>query len=446
MTNTSIPMRRPSIALFILLTSMILLQLSSCKKYDHHDHPNKPQTLNADVIDKWMNLQMRLMRNATGIPNHGFARHFAYAGVTAVEAIGPGLSGHAYWSKKWNGLTGLPVGNQIKKRYYPASINAAMASINRLMFPNANAIDKAAIDSLELVLLESYKSKEPEPVIIQSINFGKAVAAAVFNWSETDGYKNAGNPYVPPVGPGLWVPTPPAFSSAATPYWGANRTIISGSIDGTLQPAPPAYSTHPASPFYQMVKQVYDVSQALTDDQKAMALFWRDVPGATSPGHWLSIVQQVLRKKSVSLEKAVLAYALTGIVINDGLISCFKAKYQHNLVRPVTYIRDVMGHGTWTSFLGTPAHPEYLSAHASLSGGAAAVLEKLFGSIGTFTDHTYDYLGFVPRTYNSFAAIGEEAAHSRLYAGIHYMPGIVNGLAQGRKVAANIFSAGNVKN
>jgi membrane-associated phospholipid phosphatase len=171
-----------------------------------------------------------------------------------------------------------------------------------------------------------------------------------------------------------------------------------------------------------------------------MAIFWRDVPGATSPGHWLSILQQVIRTKPTTLDKAALAYALTGAAINDGLISCFQTKYQYNLVRPITYIREVMGYSAWNTHIGTPAHPEYSSAHASLSAAAAAVLEELFGSSGTFTDHTYDYLGFAPRTYSSFTAIGEEAGLSRLYAGIHYMESITAGLVQGRKVTASIFS------
>lgn len=438
MTTTSFTTSRQSFARIILMTAFAIVFFSSCKK-DRDNHSGKPSSHNAEVLDKWMTLQLRLMRNATGIPNQGFGRHFAYSGVAALQSLSPGLSAHAAWSDRWNGLSGLPVATKSKDYYYPANVNAAMAAINKALFPNASSTDKAAIDSLEAALNAGFASTQSPAILTTSANFGKAVAAAVFNWAETDGYKNAGAPYTPPTGAGRWVPTAPTFAPAATPYWGANRTIISGSIEGTQVAAPPAYSTDPASPFYQMVKQVYDASQTLTDDQKAMALFWRDVPGATSPGHWLSILQQAVRQKSASLDKAALAYALTGAAINDGLISCFKAKYQHNLVRPITYIRDVMGHGTWASFLTTPAHPEYVSAHSNLSSAAAAVLEKLFGNIGSFTDHTYDYLGFAPRTYASFTAIGEEAGQSRLYAGIHYQASIVAGFTQGRKVAANIF-------
>jgi hypothetical protein len=189
-----------------------------------------------------------------------------------------------------------------------------------------------------------------------------------------------------------------------------------------------------------MVKQVYDVSQNLTEAQKAMAIFWRDVPGVTSPGHWLSIVQQGIRQAGSSLDKAALAFALTGVAINDGLISCWQTKYNYTLLRPITYIRTVMGHTSWTPYLGTPAHPEYSSAHAVLSVAAGEVMHKLFGNIGSFTDHTYDYLGFAPRTYASFKDVGLEAAQSRLYAGIHYQPTIDAGIVQGRKIAENIFS------
>ena len=68
------------------------------------------------------------------------------------------------------------------------------------------------------------------------------------------------------------------------------------------------------------------------------------------------------------------------------------------------------------------------------------MMKDIFGNIGSFTDHTYDYLGFAPRTYSSITAIGEEAGKSRLYAGIHYQQSIDAGLAEGRKVAANILN------
>ncbi len=425
----------------ILSATLSVILLGSCKKNDdtNQNHPSKHSS---EVLDKWATLQLRLMKNATGVPNHAFSRHFAYAGIAAYESLVPGLTGtDKKWSAKWNGLTGLPVAANANSYYFPANVNAAMAAINRSFFAATNAADKAAIDSLETALNQQFLLTRTQAEISTSSQFGKEVAIAVFNWAEADGYKNASASYTVPTGAGLWKPTPPAGAAPITPYWGNNRNIITGSTTNTLPGAPLAYSTEAASPFYQMAKQVYDISQTLTDDQKAMAIFWRDVPGVSSPGHWLSILQQKLHSSETKLDKAALAYALTGIAINDALISCFKAKYQYNLVRPITYIREVMGSTTWNTFIGTPAHPEYPSAHSSLSAAAAGVLEELFGNTGSFTDHTYDYLGYAPRVYSSFTAIAAEAGLSRLYAGIHYSQSIDAGLVQGKKVAANIFSA-----
>jgi hypothetical protein len=163
-----------------------------------------------------MTLQLRLMKNATGIPNQAFARPFAYSGIAALESLAPGLPA---WDYKWNGLTGLPTSNHTIRYYYPANVNAAMAAINKAFFPNASAVDKMAIDSLEAALNESFLITQTPGLINSSAEFGKAVATAVFNWSESDGYKNASNPYTAPVGPGLWKPTPPAFAAPASPYW-----------------------------------------------------------------------------------------------------------------------------------------------------------------------------------------------------------------------------------
>lgn len=441
MTTTLINVKMTFTSKSIFAAVISILLLASCKKdnYSNEQKHNHASRHSSEVLDKWMTMQLRLMRNATGIPNQAFSRHFAYAGVAAFESLRPGLNGSKNWLNKWNGLTGLPVAGHWKDYYYPANANAALAMINKAMFPNATAADKAGIDSLEAALKQEFLITEPADIINNSENFGKSIGIAVFNWAETDGYKNASNPYTVPVGAGIWKPTPPAFAAPSTPYWGNNRTIITGSLNNTSVSGLPAYSTDPKSPFYTMVKEVYDASLSLTNDQKAMAIFWRDVPGATSPGHWVSILQQVIKQKKASLDKAALAYALTGTALNDVLIRCFQVKYHYLTVRPVTYIREVMGYNTWSSFIGTPPHPEYISNHAALSIAAATVLEELFGENQPFTDHTYDYMGLSPRSYSSYAAIGVEAGVSRFYGGIHYHPSINDGLTVGRKVTANIF-------
>lgn len=415
--------------------------LISCNKSDHFQvgDYSYASSFSSDVIDKWITMQIRLERDAIGITNVAFVRYYAYSGIAAFEALAPGTSLDIPTVLKWNGLTNLPRPDGSRFYYPPACVNTALAVMNRSIFINASVVDKAAIDSLENALNASYLNATNPDLIGRSNAFGQSIGEAVFNWSETDGYKDASDPYTPPVGPGLWVPTPPAFAAASTPYWGNNRPIIEGSIDNTQPGAPIPYSEDPKSPFYQEAKLVYDVSQTLTPEQTAMAIFWRDIPGVTVGGHWVSILQQVLRQTKSRLDKAAFAYAVTGTCFNDASISCWQTKYHYNQVRPITYIRGVMGFTAWNSLLTTPAHPEYSSAHAVVSSAISDAFQDIFGNIGSITDHTYDYEGFAPRTYNSFQAIGEDAGNSRLYAGLHYQPSIDTGLIQGRKVTANIF-------
>lgn len=440
MKQIIIPHNHHPIWRVIFCLALLSSNFIACRKNDNPSQVNNDASkYSSDVIDKWITMQIRLERDATGITNVAFVRYYAYSGIAAFEALAPGTELSEVTNGKWNGLTNLPHAEFFKKYYWPASENASLASINRSIFINASPTDKAAIDSLENALNTTYLSTQNADVIARSNAFGKSVADAVFSWSETDGYKNASAAYTPPVGFGLWVPTPPALAAASTPYWGNNRPIIAGSTDNTQPGAPLAFSEDAKSPFFQMVKHVYDVSQTLTPDQTAWALFWRDIPGVTVGGHWVSILQQVLKQTNSHLDKAALAYAVTGACFNDASISCWQTKYHYNLVRPITYIRNVMGFATWNSLLTTPAHPEYSSAHAVVSSAISDAFTVLFGNIGSFTDHTYDYLNFAPRTFSSFREIGEDAGNSRLYAGIHYQPSIDTGLIQGRKVAANIL-------
>jgi hypothetical protein len=275
--------------------------------------------------------------------------------------------------------------------------------------------------------------------LARSAEFGKKIAAAVFEWSKTDGSTDR-TPFTLPTGVGLWVPTPPPFVAAALPNWGKNRPIVSGSDDGSDQGAPIAYSEDPASAYYAQVKEVYDISQSLTPEQKTIALFWADDPDGKSfiGGHWISILNQVLVIEKSKLDVAAAAFAQLAIAGSDATIPIFKGKYQYKGLRPVTYIHTVMKHLNWSPLIVTPPHPEYPSGHALVSATAAQTLTLLFGGNYKFTDNSYNWLGFRPRSYNSFEEAAIEAGNSRVYGGIHYRKTCDAGQKQGKIIAQNV--------
>ena len=150
--------------------------------------------------------------------------------------------------------------------------------------------------------------------------------------------------------------------------------------------------------------------------------------------------------KKLKLDEAALVYAKHGIALNDAGISCFKTKYQYNLIRPISYIRNVMGHGSWSTVIPTPPHPEFSSAHAVVGRASSVVLESFFGKKCSFTDRTHEAL-YGARSYNTLEDYAKEGAWSRVLGGIHYSPSAVAGLEQGRKVGLMVnnlpFKGGN---
>jgi hypothetical protein len=282
-------------------------------------------------------------------------------------------------------------------------------------------------------------------VFARSVRRGQGVAAAVFEWSKSDGghegYLRNFPPYDPPVGPALWVPTPPGFLPALQPHWGRNRCFAIPRAGDCPPGDHPPFSEDAESTFYAEAIEVYEAVNNLTPEQDAIARFWSDDPGttATPPGHSISIATQVLRREGSSLATAAEAYAKVGMAVCDAFIACWYQKYVYNLLRPVTYIGRLID-PDWLPPLVTPPFPEYTSGHSVQSGAAFQVLTDLFGYRYAFVDHTHDDRGLPPRGFGSFFDAAEEAAISRLYGGIHYRAAIVNGVEQG-KCIGRIVSA-----
>jgi hypothetical protein len=423
--------------------------LSFESKHDIISLPDKSlpaSSYSTDVLDKWMDMQIKLMSSTIASFNGPFVRIYSYTGIAAYLSVYPGIpetSANRFSAVRLNQIPDLPKTDKNKKYHWPTSLNAALAFMSRAMFPATNSFNKAAIDSLENVLRISFSKETDSATIDRSASFGKQIAQTIYNWAETDGYRFSSEPYTAPSGPGKWEPTPPSYAKASTPYWGSLRTIVKGSIDNTQPPAPPLYSEDTTSDFYKMINEVYVMNQNLSDEQKSIALFWRDInPGITAPGHWLNVLRQVFQneKANSKLDKAVFVFAVTGISLNDAWISSWKTRYIYNLLRPVTYIRKVMGHKDWLPLLATPPHPEYTAGFAAMAGAITESLAILYGNDYQITDHTYDAFGFTARKHDSFQAMGKEAADSKFYGGIHYKLSVDMGLWQGREVAKNIVS------
>jgi hypothetical protein len=401
----------------------------------------------SEVPTAWFDLSLILVQRTAGYTPPVASRAFAYAGIALYESVVSGMPGFRSLSGQLNGLSELPEARENRRYHWPTVANSSLGSILRNLFPTATAENLATIDSTEAQFAARFRPTLPPGVYRRSVEHGQRVAAAVFEWSKSDGghegyLRNFPMDYIPPAGPGLWVPTPPGFLRALQPFWGANRTFAIPSADACPPGDHTPYSERPTSRpmFYAEAIDVYHAVNNLTTEQRDIALFWSDDPGSTPtpPGHSVSILTQVLRQKGSSLAVAAEAYAKLGIAVSDAFICCWDVKYRYNLLRPVTYIQALID-PSWMPLLTTPPFPEYTSGHSVQSGAAAEVVTDMFGRV-SFTDHTHDARGLAPRSFDSFRNAAEEAAISRFYGGIHFRPAIELGLAQGRCIGKHVTS------
>jgi membrane-associated phospholipid phosphatase len=422
-----------------------ILLATSCSQDAELAAPDSPATATypADAATKWADLELRLIKNGTGFSPPVAARALGYAGVALYGAVQPGIAGSQSLAGQLAGLGTLPQPEAGQRYNWAVAANAAQALMAKNLFGNATADQRTSIDSLETALNASARTAAD---FDRSVQFGRAVGQAVFEWSRTDGgdkgyLDNQPAGYVPPVGTGLWVPTTAgAAGRAIQPMWGHNRQFVPADAALPMPALPYTYSTQPGSAYYMQALEVYNVSRALTPEQRIISAYWADAGHTiTPPGHSISITSIVLRTRNSTLALAAEAYARVGMAVADAFVGCWKCKYQYNWQRPVTAIQAMID-PSWQPAWDTPSFPEFVSGHAAQSGAAAQVLSDLFGAQTGFVDNTHQARGpgFEPRAFASFMAFANEAAMSRLYGGIHFRSGNEVGLVEGQKVGRNV--------
>ena len=424
------------------LIAILTFTLGGCD-YESSVNPNAEHSgleikkYSGDLAVKWNRLQMSISRTTPGFSIGAATRVYAYSGLTLYESVVKGIAGHRSVASKM-------IGQDITHRpdcpivFWPASANAAMAAALRSFIPTANAANMARIDSLEQAFNEEFNKQVPQKVLDNSIDYGKRIAEQIFEWSRSDGFAEAiakNSSYVIPGGPGLWQPTPPAFLLPINAFFGEIRTFVKNSPSITLAPPPIPYSEIVNSDFYNQVKYVYDYSQHLTPDEITIVKNWGEFPGhITNALHYIMIAIQLVDEADLPLDEAAIAFAKHNMAIQEGITCVFTSKYTYNVVRPITYIRGVMGYSSWNTVNVTPAHPEYPAAHAVGGRASSRIMEITFGKHYSFTDKTHQSL-YGARTYSSPEAYSDESGWSRVLGGIHYVPSVAAGKKQGENVA-----------
>ena len=243
--------------------------------------------------------------------------------------------------------------------------------------------------------------------VVAGLRLGRAVAAQVFERAKDDGWDRRWTGTVP-TGAGVWYGRPNA------PIGNANfvvrRPLVLESIDQFRPAPPPAFGT-PA--FDSALAEVREIARTRSAEQTRIAQYW-----GTGQDRWVGWIIDVMSERRLSEETAMRLQAVLAVGENDLGAACWEAKMHYWLIRPSQADTTI----ALAPKLVLPNFPAYPSGHACWAG----FLSEAIGH-------------YVPVAREEVRRRADEAAVSRLYAGVHYRFDNDAGLELGRTIARYVI-------
>jgi hypothetical protein len=281
--------------------------------------------------------------------------------------------------------------------------------------------------------------------IAAGVAWGQTVADAIWTWRQSDGFAPPPPPFFGvqsiagmPNAFGFWRPTPPANASGATPQIATMTPWVLTRPSQFRVPPPLALTSQEYADDLSEVRVMGTRSGSpRTPDQSELALFW----ALNTPLAWNRVAAQLSAVRGLSLTENAHLFALLNVTEADAIIACWDSKYRYVAWRPVTAIRtgltpadaDPLWEPWLNTLTGTPAHPEYPSAHSSYSGAAAFILAAEFGENTAFSFTSEIRPG--ARSFASFSDAIAEIVNARVFGGIHFRTSCLRANALGAAVA-----------
>lgn len=255
--------------------------------------------------------------------------------------------------------------------------------------------------------------------IIAGDSLGRAVGKIFRMRASTDGMSKAQTPK--PVSDSIraaakdsfgweWINQEiPERKVGVTPFFGKVKTWLLPNVETVRPDLPPAPGS---AEFNVHARELEDILDNLTNDQRKIANFWSDGLGTyTPPGHWNRFASDFIVQYKYNPLRAARVFAYLNMAMQDAGIACWDAKYHYHYPRPIQAMPG------FKTILGTPNFPSYTSGHSMFSAAGARVLAHIF-----------------PSEAGKVAAWAEEASLSRMYGGIHYRFDIEAGRTSGEAV------------
>ncbi len=439
----------------LLITFSIILVSCDWTKDPEPIKPPVPVELKIDpsVALRWTKATLEFVKHQPANTPTYTSRGYGYMSLAMYESVVNGSIIYKSIAPSLNGLGVLP--KPATPIDWPTALNESQKTLIFKIWQNSYVSFAKQIDTTHANILAERKQEITDTMLIfNSRNYGRTIANAIYEWSKTDGgdlayFKNFDPAYKVPSGDGYWLP--PVNGQSSSPYplqpsWGKNRVFVSANADIPM-PEKLMFTTDKSSAYFKDFKEIFDITQMLTQEQKEIAIWWSDDPTETSApaGHSMNLALQLVEQKKNNLFDAAHIFAKVGMATADAFVCCWKVKYNYHSERPANYIRKNI-QGNFLQFWPEPPFPAFPSGHSTQVNAASTALISAFGDNVSFTDNTHKgrdkdsfrNVEFKPRSYNSISAAAIECGLSRLYGGIHTRQDNDAGIDLGTKVGTNV--------
>ena len=314
---TSRAPRRRGFATSILGAALLTASLGSVGA-----QASPPPAADPAAISYWNDIAVKVITvdagkaNAEGFLWLGFAQAAVYNAVVGIT--------RDYQLYKWHA--------HAKKHASPEA--AAGAAAYRVLTTYFGAIP-AAVTRLDaariaaLALIPDGKSKD------RGIAFGERAAARLIHLREDDGRFAVLDP-LPPPGPGIWRPTPPAEAPMLSPWLSQVRPLLLRSPSQFRVGPPPKMTSRKYARDFNEVKDFGSAGSLVrTPEQTATALY---IAGATF-GVAGAALRDLSARRHLSISKAARMFAAVDMSMADAIGVAWDVKYLYPFWRPITAIR-----------------------------------------------------------------------------------------------------------
>lgn len=312
-----------------------------------------------------------------------------------------------------------------------ASADAAAASAAHVVMFALLPAQKAPLDA---ALAASLGKVADGAAKTDGIDLGRRAAERMLAVRKDDGAGARVN-YAPGLTPADWRPTPPAFAAAGNPHWGAVKPFLLTSNDQFKPPGMPAVGSEAYARDIAEVRRLGGrTGSARSADQSEVAVYWT----VSTHVPYNAVARSAATARNFNVLDNARLFALLNMAGADSQFVAWHVKYTHNVLRPVQAIREadklgnpaIQADPNWEPLIVTPAHPDYLSGHATFGGAGSAVLRGLLGE-AVSGQHT----NIVTRRWTSATAMEKEIEDARVWSGIHTRVADEHGSKVGRQVA-----------